>query len=369
MARRARVGILTAGGDCPGLNAVIRAVAKSLLTDYGMRPVGILDGFKGLVENRMRELSYLDVSGILTVGGTILGTTNRENPFTYPIRRGREVVYEDRSRDALRNAKRRRLAAVICIGGDGTQKVSHGLSEMGLKVVGIPKTIDNDLHGTDRTFGHDTAVAIATEALDRLHTTAMSHHRAMVVEMMGRNAGWLALRAGIAGGGDVILIPEIPYDARSVCREIRMRRRKGKHFSIVVVAEGAAPKGGTVTVKRLVADGSMPVRLGGVGARVAEEIEKGTKLEARVTVLGHVQRGGTPTAFDRILATQYGVEAARLTASGLRGGRGFGRMVALRGSRIADVPLARAAKGPRLVPHGSALIRMARSVGTHFGDE
>ena len=364
MAKRARIGILTAGGDCPGLNAVIRGVAKSLINDYGMRPIGIQDGFKGLVENRMRELNYLDVSGILTLGGTILGTTNRENPFKYPVGRGRQVAYEDLSRRALRNAKKRKLAAVVTIGGDGTQKIAHGMAKLGLNVVGIPKTIDNDLHGTDRTFGHDSAVTVATEALDRLHTTAMSHHRAMVVEMMGRNAGWLALRAGIAGGGDIILIPEIPYDIASVCKEIRNRGRKGKRFSIVVVAEGAKPKGGAVSVRRIVADPNMSIRLGGIAARVAEEIEDATGMEARVTVLGHVQRGGTPTAFDRILATQYGVSAASLVAK-----KRYGRMVALHGSRITDVALTVAARGPRLVPRTSPLIRAARSVGTCFGDE
>jgi len=359
-----RVGLLTAGGDCPGLNAVIRALTKSLIFDHGIEVIGIMDGFKGLVENAARELTMDDVSGILTLGGTILGTTNRENPFKYPVSKGREIVFQDRSRDVLETVEKLRLDMLITIGGDGTQAISNQLVKKGLRVIGVPKTIDNDLHGTDLTFGHDTAVAVAAEAIDRIHTTAMSHHRVMVVETMGRYSGWIALRAGIAAGGDILLLPEIPYHMDAICREVHQRSEKGRRSSIVVVAEGAKPKGGEVTARRTVADASDPLRLGGVGERVALEIEKTTNVEARATILGHIQRGGTPTPFDRILATRYGVEAAVIAARGESG-----KMVALHGDEIVSVPLESVACGPRLVPESSTLIKTARSIGSTFGDE
>jgi 6-phosphofructokinase 1 len=363
MTEKRRIGVLTAGGDCPGLNAVIRAVTKSLLFEHDCEVIGVLDGFKGLVENRTRPLSRDDVSGILTAGGTILGTTNKENPFKYPRRRGREVVFTDRSDDAIQNAKRLGLKAVVSIGGDGTQTIASELSQKGLNVVGVPKTIDNDLRGTDLTFGHDTAVTIATEAIDRIHTTAMSHHRVMVIETMGRYAGWLALRAGLASGADLILIPEIPYDLEAICGTVTERSQRGRRFSIVAVAEGARPRGGTIVAKKKVADTSDPIRLGGIGNKVAEDIESATGLECRVTVLGHLQRGGTPTAFDRVLATRYGAEAAWLCAR-----TQYGQMVVLRGNKIVAYPLAKVAGKPRLVPRNSPLIRAARSVGTSFGE-
>ena len=358
-----RVGLLTAGGDCPGLNAVIRALAKCMIFEHGITVIGIMDGFKGLVENTARELTMDDVSGILTLGGTILGTTNRENPFKYPVRQGQQIVFQDRSRDVLETVEKLRLDMLIAIGGDGTQAISHQLQQKGLRVIGVPKTIDNDLHGTDLTFGHDTAVTVAAEAIDRIHTTAMSHHRVMVVETMGRYSGWIALRAGIAAGGDILLIPEIPYHMEAICRKVHQRSEKGRRSSIVVVAEGAKPRGGGVTARRTVADASDPIRLGGVGERVALEIEKATCVEARATILGHIQRGGTPTPFDRILATRYGVVAAAIAARGESG-----MMVALHGDEIAAVPLESVACGPRLVPESSALIKAARSVGSSFGD-
>ena len=361
--RRRRIGVLTAGGDCPGLNAVIRAVTKSLIFEHEVAVVGILDGFRGLVENNVRPLSTDDVSGILTAGGTILGTTNKENPFKYPSRSGRKVTFSDRSGDAILHAKKLGLECVVTIGGDGTHAIADGLAKKGLNVIGVPKTIDNDLRGTDRTFGHDTAVAIAAEAIDRLHTTAMSHHRVMVVETMGRYAGWLALHAGLAGGGDVILLPEMPYSLDAICETTLERSKRGRQFTIVVVAEGARPRGGELVARKEISDASDPIRLGGIGHKVAEDVEAQTGLETRVTVLGHLQRGGTPTAFDRILATQFGAEAAVLVAQ-----RSYGRMVALRGSRITSVAMERVAGRPRLVPLNSPLVRAARAVGTTFAD-
>lgn len=364
MAKRTRrIGVLTAGGDCPGLNAVIRAVTKSLIFEYDMEVVGILDGFRGLVENHTRPLSTDDVSGILTTGGTILGTTNKENPFKYPAPQRGQVTFSDRSDDAIRHARKLGLECVVTIGGDGTHAIAHGLASKGLNVVGVPKTIDNDLRGTDRTFGHDTAVSIAAEAIDRLHTTAMSHHRVMVVETMGRYAGWLALNAGLAGGGDVILLPEMPYCLDAICKTTLERSKRGRRFTIVVVAEGAKPKGGALVARREVRDASDPIRLGGIGHKVAGDVEAQTGLETRVTVLGHLQRGGTPTAFDRILATQFGAQAAVLVAE-----RNYGRMAALRGRKIDSVPIDRVAGRPRLVPLNSSLIRAARAVGTTFAE-
>ncbi|RMF20560.1 MAG: ATP-dependent 6-phosphofructokinase [Deltaproteobacteria bacterium] len=364
MAKRAmRVGILTAGGDCPGLNAVIRAVTKSLILEHGSEVIGILDGFRGLVENRTCRLTVDDVSGILTQGGTILGTTNKDDPFKYPRRRGRKVTFTDRSGDVLRTAKRLGLDAVVTVGGDGTQTIAAALAKKGLPVVGVPKTIDNDLRGTDLTFGHDTAVAIAAEAIDRIHTTAMSHHRVMVVETMGRHAGWLALRAALASGGDVILIPELPYLIERVCERCLERSTRGRRFTIVVVAEGARPRGGRIVARSEPADPNEPIRLGGISHQVAAEIEARTGLETRVTVLGHVQRGGTPTPFDRILATSLGTHAAELVVA-----RRFGRMVALRGRRITSVPITSVAGGPRLVPRNSPLIAAARATGATFAD-
>jgi len=359
-----RVGVLTAGGDCPGLNAVIRAVTKSLINTHNVEVVGVKDGFQGLIEKRAIMLSSNDVSGILTQGGTILGTTNKANPFKYGVERDGQFVVEDRSDEVLANAEKMGIEVLVCIGGDGTQHIAYELENKGMRVIGVPKTIDNDLRETDLTFGHDTAVSIATDAVDRIHTTAMSHHRVMVIETMGRNAGWIALHAGIAGGGDIILIPEIPYTIEAVKKKIEDRVRNGRLFSIIVVAEGAKPKGGHMVVKERVRDPSEPVRLGGIGQKVADDVEKATGIESRVTVLGHLQRGGTPTAYDRILATRFGAAATDLIAAGVSG-----KMVALKGSEIVPVPIALAVSGLKLVDPDSSIVKAAREVGTSFGNE
>lgn len=361
-ARVRRIGLLTGGGDCPGLNAALRAVAKTAIREYGMTVVGFKDGFAGLVEDRVRELSYDDVSGILTQGGTILGTSNRADPFRYPA--GKVGATRDLSDRAVRNARHRGVETLLCLGGDGTLTIARRLGEQGLPCIGVPKTIDNDLRGTDVTFGFDSALAVAAWAVDALRTTTESHHRVMVVEVMGRYAGWLGLCAGVAGGGDVILIPEIPYRVEAVCDVVKGRSRKGRRYSIVVVSEGAAPHGGSRTVDRLVEGSPDPVRLGGVGKALAAEVEKRTGLEVRVTVLGHLQRGGGPTARDRILATRFGEEAVRLAARGR-----FGRMVGIHGDEIVSVPLREATAGLKRVPAGHPLVRAARAIGTSFGDE
>lgn len=359
-----RLGILTGGGDCPGLNAVIRAVTKSAILDFGTKIIGFKDGYTGLVENKFRQLSYTDVSGMLTLGGTILGTSNIANPFRYPRGKGSNIKYSDLSGKAINNFKKLKLDCLIAIGGDGTLNIAYKLFRSGLSnIIGIPKTIDNDVRGTDLASGFHSAVAIATDAIDRLHTTAQSHHRVMVIEVMGRYAGWLALYAGVAGGGDIILIPEIQFDIQKVCQKVIGRNRKGKRFSIIVVAEGAVPKGGTQVIKKIIEESPDPIRLGGIGNVVSSQIEKMTGLETRVTVLGHLQRGGPPSAFDRILATQFGVEAVRLAVN-----KKFGYIVALKGDKVVPRSLKEAGQGPRKVPKNHPLIGIARSVGTSFGD-
>lgn len=357
------IGILTAGGDCPGLNAVIRAVAKTAMNDYGMKVIGFRDGFYGLVMNKSIQLHRDDVSGILTRGGTILGTSNRHNPFRWSEEHGGKVTHRNMSRKAIMTYRRHRLDGLVCIGGEGTMAIAGELIKCGVNVVGVPKTIDNDLAGTDQTFGFDTAVQTAAEAIDKLHDTAQSHHRVMVVETMGRYAGWLTLAAGIAGGGDVILIPEIHYDIRKVCAALAARARFGKRFSIVVVAEGARPKDGDMVVAKVDKKSHDPIRLGGIGQFLARQIEETGGLETRVTVLGHLQRGGTPTSYDRLLCTRYGVYAAHLA-----GRRLYGNMAALCGTEIVSVPIASIAGKVRTVPSDHPLIATARSVGTCFGD-
>ncbi|MFP4057671.1 MAG: 6-phosphofructokinase [Candidatus Brocadiia bacterium] len=357
-----RIGVLTGGGDCPGLNAVIRAVTKTAISVYGIHVVGIRDAYRGFVEGDAQELAYSDVSGILTLGGTILGTSNKHNPFHYPAPGGPEGERRDLSGRLLANARKWKLDAVVLIGGDGTMNIGDQLSKKGLPVVGVPKTIDNDLAETDLTFGFDSAVATVTEAIDKIHTTAMSHHRAMVVETMGRYAGWIALYAGVAGGGDVILIPELPYQLEKVLDVVAERSTQGRRFSIIVVAEGARPKRGKRVIERTVADSHDPVRLGGVGAKLAREIEDASGVTTRYTILGHLQRGGTPTAFDRALATRFGHHAMELVAAGR-----FGRMVCLKGQRITSAPIAKAVAKLKLVPRTHPLIKAARAVGTSFG--
>ena len=356
-----RLGVLTGGGDCPGLNAVIRAVVKTAVNEYAMEVFGIEDGFEGLI--RGGDLIYPmgpeNVRGLLPRGGTILGTTNRGNPFAFVERRGGKTVTVDKSRTVMNRFKSLGLDALVVIGGDGSLGIAAGFQERGMPVVGVPKTIDNDLSATDFTFGFNTAVSTATDALDKLHTTAESHHRVMVLEVMGRDAGWIAVEAGLAGGADVILIPEIPYSLKPICRKIKQRDARGSRFSIIVAAEGARARGAKATYQD-----SGVKRLGGIGAKVAQGVAKHTGHEARVTVLGHLQRGGSPTAFDRILATRYGAAAVRLAAHG-----GFGRMVCLHGQNIESVPISEAVGRLKTVPRNGDLVRSARSIGVVFGDE
>ncbi|MEW5802978.1 MAG: 6-phosphofructokinase [bacterium] len=359
-----KAGILTGGGDCPGLNAAIRAVAKSAILGFQVEIIGIKDGFQGLVDNKTKRLEYEDVSGILTQGGTILGTSNKANPFKWPEEKKGKITYRDVSDQVMKNYHELGLDCLFCIGGDGTLTVARKFHELGLNIIGIPKTIDNDLSGTDVTFGFDTAVMNATEAIDKLHTTAESHHRVMIVETMGRYAGWIALQSGLAGGGDIILIPEIPYDPCCITAKVRERNRKGKRYSIIVVAEGAKMKGGHMSVQKVIETSPDPIRLGGIGRQVAEQIENDTGIETRVTVLGHLLRGGTPTAFDRILATRFGVKALDLALHGV-----FGQMVCLHGQEISSIPLSEAVSHLKLVPPDSPLIKAARALGTCLGDE
>jgi len=318
-----KVGILSGGGDAPGLNAVIRAVVRKGINNYGYEIVGIKDGWHGLLENEFMPLDLASTSGILPRGGSILGTS-RTNPFKQ----------EKEPEKILKNTKKAGLDAVVAVGGDDTLSVAFKLGNMGLKCVGVPKTIDNDLCGTDYTFGFNTAVSIATEAIDRLHTTAETHHRVMVVEVMGRHTGWIALEAGLAGGADAILIPEKPFDIDETCRYIKLRQQRGRGFSIVVVAEGAKPKSGKETVCSDSVDQFGNIRLGGVGHYLEKEIEKCIGVETRCVVLGHLQRGGSPTAFDRILATRFGIGAIDLVHE-----KKFGYMVAIHGNKIVSVPL------------------------------
>ena len=360
-----RIGILTGGGDCPGLNAVIRAVAKTAMKQHGWEVFGIEDGYLGLIENRIRPLGDADVSNILTRGGTILGSSNKADPsrFRTDTDAKGQPVYEDVSEQTVAHAGEHKLDVIVCIGGDGTMTGAANLIRHGLRCVGVPKTIDNDLMHTEITFGFDTAVGTATDAIDRIHTTAASHHRVMIVETMGRNAGWLALHSGIAGGADVILIPEIPYDAQKVGDYCIERFGRGKSSTIISISEGARPVGGKATVKRIEADSPDPIRLGGVSQALCRRIGELADLEARATILGHVQRGGTPSAFDRVLATQLGHAAVELIA-----GERMGRMVVVQKGRITDVEINAVADRQRLVPVDHPLIRAARAVGTCFGD-
>ncbi len=358
-----RIGILTGGGDCAGINALIRAATKKAIYQYGMEVFGIRDGYQGLIEDRIIELTDRDVSGILSQGGTILGTSNRVDPFQFFERKAGKWVTSDVSDLAVENYRKHGLDVLICIGGDGTLKVAEKLIPKGLRIIGAPKTIDNDLCGTDITFGFDTAVFNATEAIDKIHDTAESHHRAMVIETMGRYAGWIALTAGLASGGDIIIIPEIPYRMDRICQKIQERKQRGKHFSIIVVAEGARPEGGEVMVRRVVEGYPEPIRLGGVGNIIADEIEKHAGIESRVAVLGYLQRGGSPTAFDRVLATQLGNGAIDLIKEGH-----FGYMVSFTGGRISSVPIEKAVEKLKLVPLNSPFIAAARSIGVSLGD-
>ena len=340
-----RIGILTAGGDCPGLNAAIRGVGKTAIVEYGMEVLGFNAGYSGLIRNDYSILKESQLSGILTLGGTILGTS-REKPFKM-IKNGKKVVDKERPEMIKKNYKELGLDCVVCIGGNGTMKTAAMLEREGLNVIGIPKTIDNDVWGTDITFGFDSAVQIATDAIDRLHTTANSHQRVMIIEIMGHHAGWLALYSGLAGGGDIILLPELPYNIRSVCKKIEARYEDNKPYSIVVVAEGIEhPKETTAAT------------------HVAQAIQTYTGIETRETVLGYIQRGGSPTPMDRILATRYGAFAAKCIAD-----ENYGTMVAMKNNKPTTVPLEEVGGKLRLVDPEDSLILKARKMGVSFGDE
>jgi ATP-dependent phosphofructokinase / diphosphate-dependent phosphofructokinase len=359
-----RLAVLNGGGDCPGLNAVIRAVVKTAILRYGWEVWGSEDSFDGFIKpGKMIRMTLDTVRGILPRGGTILGTTNRGNPFRYPERIGcGEFSFHDYSDRVISKCAEMGFHALIVIGGDGTLTIGQMFLERGLPVIGVPKTIDKDLLATEITFGFDTALRTATEAIDIIHTTAESHERVMVVEVMGRNSGWIALEAGMAGGADVILIPEIPFRIERVIKKIEARRQAGRPFSIVVVAEGAAPEGGE-KVYRQQRPEDPHGKLGGIGFRVGEMIGANCELEARVLVLGHLQRGGSPTAFDRILGTRFGVSAVDLAAQGQ-----FGQMVALQGEDITAVRITDAIARQRVVDPAGQLVDAARAIGICFGE-
>lgn len=348
-----RVGVLTGGGDCPGMNAVIRAVTKSLIGQCGAEVIGIEDGFAGLMEDgRTRPLDWHSVSGILFSGGTVLGTSNRANP----------LASEAATAATLARAKALGLEALVAIGGDGTMTVANGLAKRGLRVVGVPKTIDNDIEGCERSFGFDTAVDTVAQALARVQCTGQSHSRVMIVETMGRNAGWIALEAGLAGAADIILLPEIDFDLDAVlrvCRERELRQR----FTVICIGEGAKARGGQLTIEQRLPDRAEPVRLGGVAHSLREMLQPGLTSEVRATVLGHVQRGGMPTAFDRVLATQFGSEAAQLVMRGE-----FNCMVTLQGGQMSSLSLDLVASRNRRVPLDHPLLKTARQIGVSLGD-
>jgi len=357
-----RIGILTGGGDCPGLNAVIRGVVKSAV-GRGWEVIGIEDGFDGFLHpEKCRPLGIEDVRGILPRGGTILGTTNRGNPFSFPILREGKVELVDVSDEVLSRIEHLALTGLIVVGGDGSLKIALELMRRGVPIVGVPKTIDNDLLETDVTFGYNTALETATEALDKLHSTAESHHRVMVLEVMGRYAGWIALESGIAGGADVILIPEIPYDIEKVCAAIVERGRRGRRFSVVVAAEGAFPEGGNRVVKEAAGGKSVVERLGGVGEAFSRELGGFLEMDIRVTVLGHLQRGGSPSTFDRCLGSRFGVKAVELVEIGA-----FGQMACLKGRHITSVPIEDAVRGLNLIDPAGEMVRHAEALGIMLG--
>ncbi|MEM9863535.1 MAG: ATP-dependent 6-phosphofructokinase [Myxococcota bacterium] len=363
-----RVAVMTGGGDCPGLNAVICAIVGAGKRRYGWEVLGVEDAFRGLLNTEYKSprgnrwLGLDDVRGIINTGGTILGTSNRTDPFNFVVtdEDGTEAC-ADVSERVMENYRRLQLDALISIGGDGSMAIAQRFIDKGMRIVGVPKTIDNDLGGTDQTFGFDTALNVATEAIDRIRDTAESHDRVMLVEVMGRDAGWIALHAGLAGGADAVLIPEIPYRLGPIAEMIRSRRARGCNYSIVVVAEGAKPIGGSSSVveRKL---GAMP-KLMGAAHRVALELEEAIDADVRVTVLGHIQRGGAPSAFDRVLGTRFGVEAVELVMA-----ERFGEMAAFRGGRVVGVPIEDAIAKPKRVDPKGELMGAARAVGIHFGD-
>lgn len=358
-----RIGISTGGGDCPGLNAVIRAATFTAIQQYGWEMIGIRDSFNGLIwPDQTMKLDIETVEDILPKGGTIIGTTNRGNPFKWEKEKDGKVEIVDLSDRVMENFEHLGLGALIVVGGDGTQGIAQKFFEKGMPVVGVPKTIDNDLDATDLTFGFNSAVRTASEVLDKLKTTAESHHRTMLVEMMGREAGWIALHAGISGDAHVILIPEIPFTVENVCKKLLDRRKNGDLYSLVVVAEGAMPAGGEASSIGRLPDGT--IRLGGIAHKLGAAIQDSIGMETRVMVVGHIQRGGSPTEFDRILATRYGEAAVQLIANGE-----FGKMVALKGTAIVAVPIKDAiGKNKRIYPEGT-LVKVARSMSISFGDK
>lgn len=356
-----KVAILTAGGDCPGLNAVIRAITKTAIQKYNLEVIGILDGYRGLVKDRIVPLTLDSVEDILDKGGTILGSSNKDNPFKFLETKDSEPV--DMSGKCIEQLKAHGVDCLFTIGGDGTLTSGRDFSRLGFPVIAVPKTIDNDLNATDLTFGFNTAVTTATEAMDKLRTTAEAHHRVAVVEIMGRYAGWLTLEAGIAGGASVILIPEIPYDIDKVCEAVRQNTEDGKHYTIVAVSEGAKPKGGDIFVKKIVANSPDSIRLGGISNKIAEEIEEALDIETRATVLGHIQRGGQTSPYDRVLSTRYGVKAMELAMEGT-----FGVMVAMLDGKVTYSSLEDAVGKLKTVPTDCEMIKVARTLGISFGD-
>lgn len=375
-----KVAILTNGGDAPGLNAVIRAIVKTA-ENNGIECYGYIEGYKGLLENNYIKLdSNTNASGLLHRGGTIIGTSNSTNVFNLKVEENGQTIYKDMSQKCIDNIKQAGFDCIFTLGGDGTQKSGRDFSLRGVNVIGVPKTIDNDVAHTDITFGYNTAVSVATESLDRLHTTAASHHRIMVLEVMGRYAGWIALESAIAGGADAALIPEIPYDINKVAEKVKQRQAEGKNFSIIVVSEGARPKDGEIVVKKKLDDGKGldNIRLGGIGEKVAQDLEKITGLVSRCTVLGYVQRGGTPTAYDRVLSTKYGVKAMELAMDGK-----FNNLVTYKDGKLGYISLEEvvgnnkeigAASGNtaqsniRKITMDNELVITAKSIGINLGE-
>lgn len=375
-----KVAIITNGGDAPGLNAVIRAIVKTAETN-GIECYGYIEGYKGLLENNYIKLdTKTNASGLLHRGGTIIGTSNSTNVFNLKVEENGKTVYKDMSQKCIDNIKQAGFDCIFTLGGDGTQKSGRDFSLRGVNVIGVPKTIDNDVAHTDVTFGYNTAVSVATEALDRLHTTAESHHRIMVLEVMGRYAGWIALESAIAGGADAALIPEIPYDINEVAKKVKQRQKEGKNFSIIVVSEGAKPKDGEIVVKKKLDDGKGldNIRLGGIGEKVASDLEELTGLVSRCTVLGYVQRGGTPTAYDRVLSTKYGSKAMELALNGE-----FNRLAVIRDGKLSSVSLEEVVGDNKVIGAVSGntpesnirkvtmdhdLVKTARHIGINLGD-
>ena len=359
-----KIALLTGGGDCPGLNAVIRAVTRSAILNYGYEVIGYKFGYRGLYNNDFIKLDLKTVSGLLPRGGTILYSSNKDNLFDYLVEEDGNMVKKDVSDVAVDNMKKEGVDVLIVIGGDGTLTSARDFARKGIKVIGVPKTIDNDLGSTDITFGFNTSIDIATEALDRLHTTAESHHRIMILEVMGRNAGFIALESGIAGSADVILLPEIPYDINKIVEKVEERKSQEKLFTIIVVAEGAKSKDGDVIVAKIVEDSPDPIRLGGIGNKLAEDLEKLVNgREVRCTVLGHIQRGGTTCTFDRILSTRYGVAAVELIEQGK-----FGSMVCLKGNEVTYDSLENVIGNNKKVDPEGELVTVAKKIGISFAD-